>query len=161
MIEKPTYEELEKRVKELEQSKEKYRHLFETAMVGIYRTRIEDGKVLAANDSLARMMGYDTVNTFVEEYVTSEHYADPEHRQELLNRLNTHGKVDGFEIEMKLIDGSRIQVALSATIFPERGYIEGVIIDITERKRAEAEIKRKRERDRAWVSICLWDHQKS
>ena len=153
MIEKPTYEELEKRVKELEQSEEKYRHLFETAMVGIYRTRIGDGKVLAANDSLARMMGYDTVNTFVEEYVTSEHYADPERRQELLNRLNTHGKVDGFEIEMTLIDGSRIQVALSATIFPERGYIEGVIIDITERKRAEAEIKKSERRYRQLVEL--------
>ena len=99
MIEKPTYEELMQRVKGLEQSEEKYRHLFETAMVGIYRTRIEDGKLLAANESLARMMGYRTVNTFVEEFITSEHYADPKRREELLNQLRSHGKVDGFEID--------------------------------------------------------------
>ena len=71
MIEKPSYEELAQRVKELEQSEEKYRHLFETAMVGLYRTRIEDGKFLAANEALAKMMGYEDVDRFVEEFVTS------------------------------------------------------------------------------------------
>jgi two-component system, cell cycle sensor histidine kinase and response regulator CckA len=151
MIEKPTYEELSKRVKELEQSEEKYRHLFETAMVGIYRTRIEDGKFLAANEALARMMGYETVSAIVEEYVTSEHYADTKRRDELLNQLQLHGKVDGFEIEMKRVDGSRIQIALSATIYPDRGYIEGVIIDITERKRAETKQKKSERRYRQLV----------
>ena len=33
--------------KALRESEKKHRHLFETAMVGIYRTRIEDGKFLA------------------------------------------------------------------------------------------------------------------
>lgn len=153
MIEKPTYEELVQRVKELEPSEEKYRHLFETAMVGIYRTRIEDGKILAANDSLARMMGYEAVNTFVEEYVTSEHYADPKRREELLNQLQSHGKVDGFEIEMKRVDGSRIQIALSATIYADRGCIEGAIIDITERKRKEEALRESEERFRSLTTL--------
>jgi PAS domain S-box-containing protein len=139
VIEKPTYEELAQRVKELEQREEKYRHLFETAMVGIYRTRIEDGKILAANEALAKMMGYEGVDTFVEEFVTSKHYANSKRRQELLKQLQSHGKADGFEVEMKRCDGSCIHIALSATIYPGRGYIDGTIIDITERKQAEVE----------------------
>ena len=153
MIENPTYEDMAQRVNELEQSEEKYRHLFETAMVGIYRTRIEDGKFLAANEALAKMMGYEDINSFVEEYVTSEHYADSNRRQELLNQLQTHGKVDGFEVEMNRIDGSRIQIALSATIYPDRGYIEGAIIDITERKQKAEALRESEERFRSLTTL--------
>jgi PAS domain S-box-containing protein len=129
----------------LRESEKKYRHLFETAMVGMYRTRLEDGKFLAANKALARMMGYGSVNDFVKEYVASEHYADPKRREELLNLLQLEGKVENFEIEMERVDGSRIQIALGATVYPDLGYLEGVIIDITVRKRAEEEIIRAKE----------------
>jgi two-component system, cell cycle sensor histidine kinase and response regulator CckA len=141
MVENPTYEELAQKVKKLEKSEKKYRQLFETVMVGIYRTGIEDGKFFAANEALAKMLGYESVHTLVKEYVTSEHYVDPERRQELLHRLLEDGKVDGFEIEMKRVDGSHIQIALSARIYPDRGYLEGVIVDITDRKRALAALK--------------------
>jgi len=146
MNEKPTYEELEQRVKELEDSENKYRHLFETAMVGIYRTRISDGKFLAANKALAVLAGYDSVNTLIAEYITSEHYADPKRREELLNQLQANGKVDGFEIEMEKVDGSHITIALSAAVYPELDYLEGVIIDITDRKLTEKALRESEEK---------------
>jgi two-component system, cell cycle sensor histidine kinase and response regulator CckA len=126
---------------ELKESEEKYRHLFENAMVGIYRTRIEDGKFLAANQTLAKMIGYESVDRFVEEYITSAHYADPALREELINRLRSQGRVDGFEIEMVRPDGSTIQIALSAKAYPEQGYLEGVIVDITALKKMGEELR--------------------
>jgi len=141
MLERLAYKDLLKKAKELEDSEKKYRRLFESAMVGMYRTRLEDGKFLAANESLAKMMGYDSAQTFMEEYVTSEHYADPNRREQLIKQLEREGKVDDFEIEMIRTDGSPIHIAISATIYPERGYSEGVIIDITERKLAEKALK--------------------
>jgi len=125
----------------LKESEKKYRHLFETAMVGIYRTRIEDGSFLAANQTLARMMGYESVDRFVNEYVTSDHYTDPKRREELLRLLRTQGKVDGFEIEMERPDGSTIPIALSATLYPEQGFLEGVIVDMTQRHLAQQAIR--------------------
>ena len=133
--------ELKSAEEALKESEEKYRHLFETAMVGMYRTRLEDGRFLAANNKLAEMMGYESVEHFVKEYVTSTHYADPNLRDELLRRLQTQGWVDDFEIEMMRTDGSTIQIALSATAYPDQGYLEGVIVDITERKRVEDALK--------------------
>ena len=140
------------------ESEEKHRHLFETAMIGIYRTRIEDGKFLAANQKMANMLGYETVDRLVEEYVTSIHYTDPKLRKELLDQLQSQKRVDDFEIEMTRTDGSTIQIALSATAYPDRGYLEGFIVDITQRKQAEAalrESKKKLERSKKMKSLGL------
>jgi PAS domain S-box-containing protein len=137
MEKKPTYEELEHKIKKLEESEKKYRQLFETAMVGIYRTRIHDGKFLAANQTLAELMGYHSVDQFVKEYVTSKHYTDPKRREELLYQIRSQGRVDGFEIEMTRTDGSLVPIEISAAAYPELGYLEGVVVDITKRKQAE------------------------
>ena len=130
----------------LRESEEKHRHLFETAMVGMYRTRIEDGKFLAANKIMAKMLGYESVDKLLEEYVTSKHYTDPQLREELLNQLQSQKRVDGFEIEMTRIDGSTIQIALSAIAYPDRGYLEGFIVDITKRKQAETALRESEEK---------------
>ena len=140
--------ELKSAEEALKESEEKYRHLFETAMVGMYRTRIEDGKFLAANQRLAKMMGYDSVERFVEEYATATHYTDPNRRDELLSRIQTQGWADGFEIEMVRTDGSTIQIALSATAYPDRGYLEGIVVDMTERKQIEEELRKSERRFR-------------
>jgi len=144
MVRKPTGEELEKEThkhrqveKALEDSEAKYRNLFETSMVGLYRTRIEDGKVLLANQAFADIFGYASAEQLEEEFVTSEHYANPERRRELLHQLAGRGKVDGFEIVGIRKDGSHVNIAVSAALYPERGYIEGALIDITDRRQAE------------------------
>ncbi len=104
----------------LRESEEKYRDLFETAMVGLYRSRIEDGKILEANQACADIFGDDSVDQFVAECVTSEHYANPERREELLQQLSQQGKVDEFEILATRLDGSHVNIAISGTIHPER-----------------------------------------
>ena len=137
MSREQTRSELLKEIAKLEGKEKLYRQLFDSAMVGIYRTRLSDGKFLAANRTLANMMGYRSVEKFVAEFITSENYVDSTRRQELMAMLEKHGKVDGFETEMCGADGSTIQIALSATAYPEKGYSEGIIIDITDRKRAQ------------------------
>lgn len=124
----------------LKENEQKYRQLFETALVGIYRTRIEDGKFLAANESLARMMGYDSVDEFIAEFITSEHYTDRRRREELIEKLEQDGFVEGYEIEVARKDGTPINIALSAILYPDQGYSEGVIIDITARKQMEQQL---------------------
>jgi DNA-binding NarL/FixJ family response regulator len=42
--------------------------------------------------------------------------------------------VHGFELQLKRKDGTLFWVAMSAEIFPEQDYLEGVMIDITAMK---------------------------
>ena len=135
----------------LKENEKKFRHFFETAMVGMYRTRMEDGQFLAANQTLAEMLGYASVDDLITGYITSEHYTEPKLREALLDQLRSEGRVEGFEIEMERAGGSPIQIALSATVYPEHGYLEGVIIDISDRVRAEAALRESEERYRALV----------
>jgi PAS domain S-box-containing protein len=125
--------------KALKDSEEQYRNLFETAMVGLYRSRIDDGQILFANQAFAEIMGYDSPDQFYEDFKTTEHYADLDRRRELLRLLNKNGRIDGFEIMSIRPDGTHTEIAVSAIIYPERGYIEGCIIDMTEKKQAARE----------------------
>ncbi len=132
--------EREKLEKFLSASEEKYRGLFNNAQVGIYRTRIPDGKVLDANYRLSRMLGYDHLNELVEQFRFSEHYVDAGTREELLERLMERGEVSDFEARLSCKDGQIIWVRFSARIFPEKGCIEGVTIDVTKEKEALARL---------------------
>jgi len=150
MAKKPTYEELEQRVKELEKgafdrkrvdealwkSEEKYRNIFNNAQVGIFRTRISDGKVLECNDRFARTYGYKTPEECKDDFVVSEHHTDPGAREKMMASLMEKGEVNDIEACFSRKDGEEAWIRFSARAYPEGGYLEGVGYDITEEKRA-------------------------
>ena len=120
----------------LRESEEKYRNLFNNAQVGLYRTRISDGKFVEANDALARMFGYeDRADILDAEYITADNYLDPGTREKLLAILREHGEFRNFEARLYRKDRSAAWFRYSGRIYPEKGYIEGVAADITEEKR--------------------------
>ena len=93
---------------DLRASEGKYRELFNNALVGIYRTRISDGKVIVANYRLAKMFGYDSLEEFVDEYIFSQHYVDPGTREKLLEQLLEKGEVSDFDARFSRRDGKII-----------------------------------------------------
>ncbi len=125
----------------LRQSEEKYRYLFDTAMVGMYRTAIEDGKVMEANVAFAKIFGYETVEELKKGFTTAKSYVNPERRETLIKQLKIRGSVDRFEIEELKKDGTSVFVEVSGTLHPNQGYIEGFIVDNAERKRAEGALR--------------------
>jgi two-component system cell cycle sensor histidine kinase/response regulator CckA len=124
----------------LRESEERYRGLFNNALVGIFRTTITEGRILDANYRLSKMLGYDDVNEFIGDYIFSEHYVDPGTREEMLERLMERGELSGFEARFTCKGGKIIWVRCSARIFPEEGYIEGVAVDVTDEKEALAKL---------------------
>ena len=123
----------------IKESEEKYRTLFQNSLVGMFRSRLDDGMILETNAACRDIFGFEIgerVNAAEDLYV---HQSD---REKLIALLQSEGYVQNYEVQLKRKDGSPIWVSFSAKMYSQKGYLEGVIADITDRKRAEAELQR-------------------
>ncbi len=129
-------EEHQKLEIELEAKKTLYRNLYNNSLVGLLRTRITDGKVLNANKSTADILGFDNVQSLLATGKLSDFHA-PDRRADLLKQLEADGEVSDFDSRISLADGTKRDISISARIFKEGEFIEGVIVDVTHQKRVE------------------------
>ena len=72
----------------LRAAEEKYRSIFENAIEGMFQTTPE-GRIIAANPSLARICGYDTPEQLIAEVadVASAFWVAPESRESFRTRV--------------------------------------------------------------------------
>jgi two-component system cell cycle sensor histidine kinase/response regulator CckA len=125
----------------LQISERRYRSLFEGNVAGVFRTAM-DGRYLDCNEAYARIYGYASR----EEVLASTslaRYANPAERAERMTKLRQQRIFTNMETLQRRKDGSSIWVLHNLALMKdEQGneFIEGTILDVTERKRAEAEI---------------------
>jgi PAS domain S-box-containing protein len=123
----------------MQQNETKFRNIFENSQVGIFRTRIEDGLILDANQQFAKMLGFESAHDLVGRRRAVDFYVDVSDRQKAVEILRTHGAIHNFETQFYRQDGSTLWVLFSAQQNAAEGYMEGVFSDISDRKRAEDE----------------------
>lgn len=134
----------------LRDAEAKYRSIFENAVMGIYQTSIE-GHFKAASPSIASMLGYASPDELISEVsnIGKQTYFREEDRQELLDQILKKKEIIGFETQFIKKDQSTIWVSLSGRIVTgnsqEDSFVEGFCLDITEKKRTEAELRRERD----------------
>ncbi len=127
---------------------------FDGALEGIYRVS-PDGRLLFANLSLARMLGYDTAQDVLSAIgdVGRDLWADPADRSEYLRVIDELGTVEGFECRLKRRDVAEFWASLNTRKICGRNgdlhYLEGFIQDITDKKAAEKKLRDSEERYRA------------
>ena len=125
----------------------RYRRLFERNLAGVYRTSLQ-GQLLDCNEALAAMFGYSSREEFIGRQVLGG-YASQEEREAFLAALKPGGKISNHEMRLRKRDGTELWVIENATLVgsDESGdaVIEGTYIDITERKRAEAQLQKAKE----------------
>jgi PAS domain S-box-containing protein len=135
----------------LRESDEKYRGLFNNAQVGMFRSRVKDGKLLECNDRHAHIYGYMDREHCIENFLATEHYFDPGTREAMISELQQKGEIGNYEARFTKKDGSVIWVRFSARLCAEKGYLEGVIADISDEKKAIEEMGRSEEKYRILV----------
>ncbi|MFA6079552.1 MAG: PAS domain S-box protein, partial [Candidatus Omnitrophota bacterium] len=128
----------------LRESEEKYRSLIENINIGVYRNTADPkGRFLQANNAYAKMLGYSNTDEFMALPVSS-HYQNPADRKAFIEEIKRNGFVQSMEVLLKKKDGTPLIVSVSARAqHDEKGnikWIDGVIEDITERKRMENEL---------------------
>lgn len=127
------------------QAQEQYHILFDSAVEGIFQST-PTGVFINVNPAMATLLGFDSPEELIQDVtnIPQQLYVHAEHREELLNGLQSEGKITDFETEMYRKDGSRIWIAMNGRgIFDEDGQltlIEGFAVDISKRKCAEAEL---------------------
>lgn len=119
-----------------EDSERRYRALFENAQVGIFRTRISDGKFLEANGRIIAMYGWPDRAEFMDKMRSTEWYVDPEARGRMVATLLRRGEFRNIEVEMRRRDGDTVWFEYSGKL--DGDTIIGVAQDVTQRRAAEA-----------------------
>ena len=123
----------------LAKSEENYRNLFEYASVGILQTT-RDGRLMRANTTMARILGYDSVEEMAGVNFVRTIWVDPEERERLIRLFEPTGRANDLEVQWRRKDGSPVWIHLNAHLMrmPDSdAYFEGFVTDITERKRSQ------------------------
>jgi len=135
----------------LRESEERFRTLYENATVGLYRTTPE-GRIHLANPALLRILGYETFEEIASRDLEREGYGPGYSRAAFKERLEHDGFIQGLETAWKRKDGTTVYVRESARLIRSADgasiYYEGTVEDITERKRAELELRTSEEKYR-------------
>ncbi len=130
----------------LQHAEEKYRAIFEDAVVGIFQMTPE-GRPLNINRALAHIHGYDSPAQFMGEVsnLVSQLFVDSRQIEELKRALDEESVVRSAEMEVQCRDRSTKWVLANVRAVRDRdGKIvlhEGTLEDITDRKVAENRVK--------------------
>jgi len=126
-------------------SEEDYKRLFEHARSGLYVSS-KEGKFLNANRYLLDMLGYKSIEEFLNIDITKDLYVRPEDRNKFMDIIERDGYVIDYEVNFKRKDGSLIPVLMTSHVRYDHenrvlGY-EGIMVDQSQRKHMEEEYKR-------------------
>ena len=133
----------------LRESEERFRGTFENAAVGI-RHQDLDGRFLRVNQKFCSIVGYPRDELLQKTGWDITHPDDLPARVELPEAV-LRGESPGFTLEKRYVrrDGSVVWVELSVSLQRDAAgnpdYIIGIVQDISERKRLDAELRQAKE----------------
>jgi len=139
----------------LQASEKKYRDIFALAPIGIYQSS-RSGKLLNANISIAKLLGYSSIEEFIGCNLEDIYYnkKDMEH---FIAQHDIAGEnvTLSFETQWKKKNGEVIWVLLTVHDVRDKSgqvlYYEGFVFDITARKQVEEALSESEERYRLLV----------
>jgi PAS domain S-box-containing protein len=146
----------QKKEEELRQSEGKYRAIFESFYDVYYRTD-KDGKVIDISPSIHSQAGYDPSDIIG--HPVTVFFVEPSARDVFIQKIKETGWINDYEIKLKSKSGTPIETSVSARIVLDENQvpsgIEGILRNITERKRIELALKDSEQKYRDLVDNAL------
>jgi PAS domain S-box-containing protein len=129
----------------LERSERKYRSIFENSRDAIYITTRE-GRIVDLNPAGLKLFGYNPDE--MKEFDARQVYVEPDEREHTVEAIQNQGFVQDFPVRMRRKDGSELEALITSSVWQdnelnETGY-QGIVRDVTERRRIEAELEQHR-----------------
>ncbi len=128
----------------LRESENKFVTAFRNSPVSVTITSATDGKYIDANDIFLKNTGYTRDEIIGHTSEELRIFAEQDNRERLLSQVRKHGSVYGMETRFRMKSGEILFCLISTSIIHIGGlpYFISTIVDITERKQAEEEIKK-------------------
>ena len=135
------------------QAENKFRTLFEKVQEGVFIST-PDGQFVDFNDAFMRILGFESHDDLLRADLPAQLYVDPSDRERRQRLLQEYGEVVDFEFEFRRRDGEiRTAHESSFATRDETGAVvayQGFLLDITEQKQAEIDVRR---RNRALMAL--------
>ncbi len=132
----------------LRSSERKFRELFENIREGVYQTA-PDGRIMAANPELLRMLGFSTPEELNVPGVVRDTFVDPSVHVSLRDKLERDGSYANIEFQLRTRDKRIITVRENARVVRDDNgnvaYYEGTLTDLTDSMRIEKYLRQVRE----------------
>lgn len=125
-------------------SEAEWRSAFRTAPIPFAMSSLDEGRVVDVNDAWTRMFGYTREEAIGRKSAELHLFPNIADRARLVElTLGNNNIVSNFEAIMSTREGHLRSVLISSAVVSMRGHgrIFGTVIDITERKHAEAEVR--------------------
>ncbi|MGI9437051.1 MAG: hybrid sensor histidine kinase/response regulator, partial [Geminicoccaceae bacterium] len=131
--------------KRIQESEAYFRTMAEAHPVPVAIVKLDDGQVLHASHAFAKLFA-----TSLDDLIGSNirrHYDVPEDRDQVIRTLREQGGVQNFEHWVRRADGSRFLASASSRPIEFNGFeaVVSGVVDLTEKKAAEAKIAEQRE----------------
>ncbi len=132
----------------LQASEERFRSIFENAMIGIYRTT-PAGQIEVANPALIAMLGYNSLEELQQRNLEELGFSSDQTRWQFKSMIDLDGQINGLETVWLRKDGTELHVRETAqAIIAPNGqilYYEGTVEDITQQKKLEISLRQRAE----------------
>lgn len=126
----------------LRDSEERFRTLYENSTLGLYRTT-PDGRILLANPTLVRMLGYENAEEIGRRNLDEEGFEAGYSRSYFKDTLEREDEIRGLHAVWKRKNGTPIHIRESARAIRAADgavrYYEGTVEDVSKWKKAEEE----------------------
>lgn len=135
--------QLERNIRQLKESEEKFQKVFQANAAGIAITRLPSSQYMDVNESFIQLVGYTKEELIGHTSLELGLIVNIEQREEVLNHIKEHGYARNFEVTIRHKSGKILEVLSSAETILINGenYTINIIFDITERKHAEQQLK--------------------
>ena len=137
-------EALQSALTNAQQAEEQYRSIFLNATAAIFQATTDpSGRYLSVNPALSNIYGYESCKQLLETLnnLQQQLYVDPDRRSTFIKLMEVQDEVSDFESQVYRKDGMVIWICENVRgVRDENGdllHYEGVIQDVTERKRAQ------------------------
>jgi PAS domain S-box-containing protein len=131
----------------LEESEKRLAKMIEGSPEAITIASVEDGTFMLVNPAAERLSGYTREEMLGKSAIGLGFWPDPEERKRLIEDVQRHEAVHAREIRLRRKDGQVRDALTSAALIDFEGgkFVMFQVIDITERKNAERDLREHQE----------------